>query len=235
MGQADGQGWGRSSALSAKHNLSSCRIPTHSLSLRPQQAHSERWAVVKAVHPNMNATIVYYITTTVKHVQGYRSFSTDCGLCEWQVSVRPNKKPQQKQQEPNPNTNQSQLWSVWGPPGIRRVRPLMWNTTVQVPKSVTAMRDLIDFHQKSATQTFSVCHSYSQPSIKSTEANSDQTKANSPVYCRQMTVANTLIYNMSHICSFRAAVLFCHNFIYHFIFYNQIYYFILYYLGQNNN
>lgn len=90
VGQADGQGWGRSSALSAKHNLSSCRIPTHSHSLRPQRAHSERWAVVKAVHPNMNEIIVYYITT-VKHVQGYCRFSTDCGLCEWQVSVRPNK------------------------------------------------------------------------------------------------------------------------------------------------
>lgn len=220
MGQADGQGWGRSSALSAKHNLSSCRIPTHSLSLRPQRAHSERRAVVKAVHPNMNETIVYYITTTVKHVQGYHGFNTDCGLCECQVSVRPNnnKKTQQKQQPSNPNTNQSQLWSEWGPPGINRVRPLMWNTTVQVPKSVTAMSDLIDFHQKSATQTFSVCQSYSQPSIKSIEANSNQTKANSPVYCRQMTVAKTLIYNMSHTCSFRAAVLFCQ--------YNQIYYLI---------
>lgn len=50
------------SSLSAKHNLSSCRIPTHS---QPPASvsHLERWVVVKAtINAHMNETMEYYIT-----------------------------------------------------------------------------------------------------------------------------------------------------------------------------
>lgn len=117
----------------------------HTLSLWPQRAHSERWVVVKAVHPNMNETMVYYITTTVKHVQGYRRFSTDCGLCEWQVCVRPNKNT------PPPKKTSNKKQQPWN--------PITTLECVGSPRNQPSQAIDVEHHCSSAKK----CHSYERP------------------------------------------------------------------------